>query len=280
MDEWDEDQDRAEETPLELGGGPAAVEGSGRRFGHLSDEQLTVETFSAEISVGAAERRIDQRLAVIAGWEAQAASLDQKATSVVGERPALTQMALDRQAETVAAARLATLEETLGRGVVHNAMRGGPRGEERQQLQAESAQLRAAHPEGAVGVDRSAMWTRRLEMAWADDKDTYKGLRADADDLRGKAAAARDSLPVLGERLLAVERRLGQLGDERRFRLAEPVAARRNEPGPTIEGPGVTPAGPGEQGGPARQNAGSVDPAAPAQAHLDVDRSRSNELAR
>jgi len=278
VNEWDQDQNGAEETPLEWGGGLAAVEGPGRRFGHLSDEQLSVETFSAEISVGAAERRIDQRLAVIAGWEAQAASLDHKATSVAGEWPALTQVTLDRQAET-AAARLAALEVTLGRGVVHNAMRGGPRGEERQRLQAESAQLRAARPEVTVGVDRSAMWTRRAEMAWADDKATYKGPRAEADDLGGKAAAARDSLPVLGERLLAAERRLGQLGDERRRRLAEP-AVRRNETAPTIEGPGVTASGPGEQGGPARQNAGSVDPAAPAQAHLDVDRSRSNELAR
>ena len=279
MDEWDEDQDRADETPLEREGGPAAVEGQARRFRHLSDEQLTAETFSAEISVGAAERRIDRRLAVIAGWEAQAAGLDHKATTVVGEWPAWTQVALDRQAEMAAAARLATLEETLGRGVVHNAMRGGPRGEERQQLQAESAQLRAAHPEGAVGVDRSAMWTRRAEMAWADDKDTYKALRAGAEDLRGKAAAARDGLPVLGERLLAAGRRLGQLDDERRHRLAKPAVG-RNEAAPTIEGPGLTASGPGVQASPARQNAGSIDPAAPAQTHLDVDRSRSNGLAR
>jgi len=280
VDEWDEDQDRVDETPLERGGGPAASERPGRPFRYLSDEQLTVETFSAEINVGAAERRIGQRLAVIAGWEAQAASLDQQAMSVVGERPAWTQVALDRQAEAAAAARLAALEETLGRGVVHNAMRGGPRGEERQQLQAESAQLRAARPEVAVGVDRSVMWARRSEMACADDKASYRGLRADAEDLRGKAEAARDSLPGLGDSRLVAEHRLDRLGDERRHRLGEPVAVRRNEAAPTIEGPGVTAAGPGVQAGPARQTAGSIDPGAPAQAQLDLDRSRSNQLAR
>ena len=172
------------------------------------------------------------------------------------------------------------MDPSLGRGVIHNAVRGGPRGEERQQLQAESAQLRAARPEVAFGVDRSALWARRSEMACADDKATYKGLRADAEDLRGKAAAARDSLPGLGDSRLVAEHRLDQLGDERRHRLGEPLAVRRNETAPTIEGPGVTLAGPGVQAGPARQTAGSIDPGAPAQAQLDVDGSRSNQQAR
>lgn len=56
-----------------------------------------------------------------------------------------------RQAETDAGVRLAAIDTRLDR----SALRGGPRPEERAQLQVEAVQLRSAHPALATGADRA-----------------------------------------------------------------------------------------------------------------------------
>ena len=152
-----------------------------------------------------------------------------------------TKVNQDRQAETDAGARLAAIDTRLDR----SALRGGPRTEERAQLQVEAVQLRSAHPALATGANRAPVWDARADKAWADDKATVDRFRGDATTLRGKAEQVSTTLDPLAEQRRGAQVRLDQLLDEGRRRQGQrprPPASRSTETGRDRTGPGLQPA--------------------------------------
>ena len=259
----------AEHGPDVAAGAPAAAELARRQaerdarpFADLNDDQLGLETFQTGQNLGSIDRRIEDRTEVIRGWETQAAHLDDQAVEVERTHPGFTQVQSDRRAEEQAAARLAHIEDRLGRGV----LRGGPRAEERGRLQAEFHQLRSAHRDLANGTDRAPVWEQRAETAWATDKATVEQLRGQAADRRGRAEADSASLPRLVESRATAVQRLEQLADERDQRRDEPARPARRAasafPDPIDNAL--------QRPGPARDHTPNVDRSQPSPAQRDI----------
>ena len=185
-----------------------------RPFAGLSPQDLANEIANVEDDLADLEQCTDNLVARIGAWEQQAASWDQQADAVDWEKPAWTRHTEDRQAETAAGARLTELAETLDR----SALRGGPRGRERAQLEAEAGRIRQANPALAADTDHTALWDERGETAWAEDRTAAQDLRSKAGHARSQAASAREELPGITDNQQGLRDRLEKLTNETRMR--------------------------------------------------------------
>jgi conjugative relaxase-like TrwC/TraI family protein len=190
-----------------------------RPFADLTDQELAKEIAEVEDDLSRLGQRMENRMANIDRWEQQAAGWDQEAEAVEWERPAWTRHTHDRQAEAAVAARLAELTDTIDR----SAVRGGPRGRERAQLEAEAGRIRQANPALADSTDRNALWDQRGETAWATDKIAAQDLRTKAGDARSSATHARERLPRLTVTQQGLQDRLQQLRNESLIRPGDPA---------------------------------------------------------
>jgi len=224
-------------------GPPAAAELAAREaqraarpYLHLDDDQLHRQVIDAGDDLASIDRRVAERSGLIDHYQTQATQLDTEATTTEWERPAWTHVKQERQAETAAAARLGEIDAKLDRSV----LRGGPRGQERTQLQHEAEQMRTAYPDIAAGVDRAPFWEQAAETAWAQDKETVSQLRTDSASMRGKAEAVRTTLPALTDNRTATQHRLDQLVEERGLRHSEPGRPQQSQPAALGYGPSGT----------------------------------------
>jgi len=233
----------------EVGAGPPAAvelarredERAARPFADLDDDQLHRQTRNAQDDIVALDRRASERVGIVELYRRQAAQLHAETQTVEWTQPTWTKVNQDRQAETDADLRLAAIDNRLDR----SALRGGPRPQERAQLQVEAIQLRSAHPALANGADRAPMWDARADKAWADDKATVDRLRGDATALRGKAERVTTTLTPRAEQRRVAQDRLDQLADEGRRRHGQPPrppASRSTETGRDRTGPRLQPA--------------------------------------
>jgi len=259
----------AEHGPDVGAGAPAAAElarraaeRDARPFADLNDDQLHMEISQADYGLAYCDRSLEQRTGVVADLEAEAVHLDAQAVEVEQTHPRFTQVQSDRRAENDAAARLADIEDRLGRGV----LRGGPRAEERGRLQTEMHQLRSVHRDLAYRTDRAPLWDHRAEKAWAADKTTVEHLRGQAADRRDRAEAATASLPRLAESQATAVQRLDQLIDERGRRKDEPA-----RPAPRVTSAFPDPINKAlEPTARARDDSPTVDPSQPSPAQRDI----------
>jgi len=242
VDRHDQRHAWLDEHGAELAAGAAAAAELDRReqerltrpYADLDDDRLLAETVDAGEELAVLDDRVAERTAVIGRWEEQAVQWDAEAATVRWERPAWQQVARERETETAAASRLGELDRTLARPV----RRGGPRGQQRTQLQGEAERLRGANPQLAAGVDRAPYWQQRTEDALAQDQTAEANLRTAAGETRDDAARARTNLPRLAETRLTVADRLDELTKERRRRQVDHTQ-------PDQQGPGrAPPAGP------------------------------------
>lgn len=255
----------AEHGP-EIAAGPGAAAELGRReaeratrpFIDLDDDQLHQEIVDAEVNVASIDRQLAERVRVVDHYKSEAAQLDDQATTTEWERPAWSKVKEDRLAETAAASRLGTIDDRLDR----SALRGGPRGHERTQLQQEGDRLRSTYPAVAAGVDRAPIWEQRTETAWAQDKATADGLRANATALRDKADRVRATLDPLAEKRQTTQHRRDHLVNERRQRVGEPPRPKQSQPIGARQRPGP-PLEDGPDGAPLPPHTPNVDPAPP-----------------
>jgi len=192
-----------------------------RPFADLTAQDLANGIADLEDDLSRLERRIETRIATVDAREEQASTWEHEAYSIEWETPAWTRHTQDRQAETAAAARLGELTDSLER----SALRGGPRGRDRAQMETEAGRLRQAHPGLDDSTDRTALWDQRGEVAWATDETAAQELRARAATVRSEAATARDNLPRLTDARSSLQDRLQQMRDETRLRPGEAVPA-------------------------------------------------------
>ena len=251
----------------EVAAGPSAAAELARReaaqaarpFVDLDDDRLHRATRIGQDEVVALDRRASERVGVVELYRRQATALEDEARTVEWTHPTWAKVNQDRQAETDAAGRLTAIDERLDR----SALRGGPRVEQRAQLQVEALQLRSAHPGLGSGADRAPVWEERAEHAWVEDTATVERLRGDATALRGKAERVAAALGPLAEQRGVAQVRLDQLMDEGRQRQTEPPRPETGRSaGPGLERPGAVlqPAA----GDPALpEHAPGVDPAQP-----------------
>ena len=263
-----------DEHGVELDAGAAAGAELARReqgrltrpYANLDHDQLVAETVDAGEELAVLDDRIAERTAVIERWEEQAGHWDAEASTVRWERPAWQQVAQERDTEAAAAARLDELDRTLARTV----LRGGPRGQQRTQLQGEAERLRGANPQLAVGVDRAAYWQHRTEAALAQDQTAEAKLRSSAGETRGDATRARAGLPRLADTRQTVADRLDELTNERRRRQTDHTQPDRQGLGRAPEEPVAATSRPAQ---PAQQQ-DLIDPRQPAPAALDLNRTQ------